>query len=159
MLRPASALLLLFLVPLLGCENPFDPAARSQSGRYKASVTGAIVATFEGTAQYGPGAPLDNYPYHMSLSIPGEDPNLAIVFAFGEALRPGTYKIVNLAGLPKLRRGEALVGYVATPVVRFRGTSGALRITSTSPLRGTFEFQAEGREDRQVMVRGEFSLR
>lgn len=152
-------LLLLSLLPLLGCEGPLDPTARSQTGRFQATVTGTIEATLEGPAEYRPGALLDNYPYFVSLSMPGSDPDFRIVFAFGDAIRPGIYQIVDLGGLPQLQRGETLVVYEAGPVVRFRGSSGALQITSAFPLRGTFEFEAEGREERRIVVRGELNFK
>ena len=143
---------LLFLSALLlgGCRNIVGPAG---SGTYSAEVTGAFTASYSGSMIYGPRSVTAGPGYHLHLKLPGDLFN-GILFQLPASPRLGTYRIVAGRG-QDLGRQEVLSG-LSLPDDVYLGSTGQLHVSSTRPLRGTFQFLAD-QGDEVITVSGQFA--
>jgi hypothetical protein len=143
------------LLALCGCTGSTGP----DGGTYTATVTGAVDTTFTGRAALERGAGLDEFKYAVHMFLPGRGPEFGIFLFFPERPTVGTYRIVGGGG-GSLTSGE--VSAVASLGRLFTATYGEVKINSSTPVRGTFEFLRQppaAGPNPELRVRGEFTLR
>jgi hypothetical protein len=144
--------LLLFLSVLLlaGCRNITGAAG---SGTYTADVTGAFTASYSGRMIYEPRSVTAGAGYNLHLKLPNDLFN-GILFQLPGRPHAGTYQVVPDRG--QELDDEEVFGGLLLPDVIYHASTGELRVTRTSPLRGTFQFEAR-RNGGVVTISGEFA--
>ena len=145
------------LLPLLlwGCSG----IANAERGTYTATITGAVDMTLTGRAVLERGVGLAEFEYAIHMFLPERGPEYGIFLFFPERPKVGTYRVVDQSAR-SLRSGEVSAAAIIGGI--FTGSSGEVRITSSDPLRGTFEFLQEpraGGSTPELTARGEFTLR
>jgi hypothetical protein len=148
-------MLLVTLLLLSACTGSTGP----DGGTYTATVTGAVDTTLTGRAVLERGAGRDEFKYAVHMFLPGRGPEFGIFLFFRERPAPGTYQVVN-RGARFLDPGEVSASAIIGGI--FPASSGDVRITSSDPLRGSFEFvyyRPAAGPNPELRVRGEFTLR
>ena len=144
-----SRLLVLSTLLLGGCRNIVGPAG---SGTYTAEVTGAFTASYSGRMIYQPRSVTAGPGYSLHLKLPNDLFN-GILLQLPGPPHAGTYQVVPDRG-QELNDTEAFGGLLLPDVI-YHASNGELRVTRTSPLRGTFQFEAR-RNGGVVTISGEF---
>ncbi len=145
-----SCLLLLSVLLFAGCRDITGPAG---SGTYTAEITGAVTASYSGRMIYEPRSVTAGPGYYLHLKLPNDLFN-GILFQLPDRPHAGTYRVVPDRG-QKLD-GKEVFGGLLLPDVIYHASTGELRVTRTSPLRGTFQFEAR-RNGGVVTISGEFA--
>lgn len=136
-----------------GCRS----STGEQSGTWSGAVSIRASQSFSGTARLESGAGLDEFAWAVHLLPPDGDPEGGAFLYFDRRPSAGAYTVVNRSA-SSLGEGEvsafSLLGGSAN------GTSGTVTITSTRPLRGSFDFvEVWGTETApNYRLRGEFSI-
>ncbi len=94
--------------------------------------------------------PLNAY---LHLKLPNDLFN-GILFQLPDRPKAGTYQVVSDRG--QELDGKEVFGGLLLPDVIYHASTGELRVTRTSPLRGTFQFEAR-RNGGVVTISGEFA--
>jgi hypothetical protein len=147
--------------------------ARVEGPSFTAEVTGEVQTILSGNAVFGPVRGPSNIPGSFSLTLGAYSDNGAVVFsrvATGQP-KPGTYRVTAFTGgAEKDDELHALIslGSASNPLGAFRGMSGTVTITQSSPDRivGRYDLHAVGfmaadmnDEEREITVRGSFAAR
>jgi hypothetical protein len=151
----SGLLFFLSVLFLTACTSPSGP----DEGTYTATITGEIDTTYSGRAELERGRGLDEFEYAVHMFLPDHGPEYGIFLFFPDRPTAGTYQIVTTGGYPLKSDEVSAAAIIQGTAV---GTSGEVRITSSDPLRGTFEFvehQPALGPEPQLQVRGEFTLR
>ena len=144
-------LLLLATILLTACESI---SGVDEEGVYTATITGAVDATYTGRAGLERGVGLDEFEYAVVMQVPGLAASQGILLFFAERPRQGTYTVVNMDAAFLER--DQVSAFVNTGASSILGTSGEVRIISTRPLQGTFDFVGVITSREQARVGGEF---
>jgi hypothetical protein len=153
-----SALRHLPLLFLLAAACGTISEAGDSTGSYTATVTGAVSANYTGEMVHRPGGITEGYEYAVSMRIPDAPPPLGIFLFFSGRPRAGTYRVIPWRG-DQPRSGEVLASFNPQNFEGYLAGSGEVRITSSRPLRGTFEFTASRAASESVRVSGSFDSR
>ncbi|HEU5153175.1 MAG TPA: hypothetical protein VFU03_00435 [Gemmatimonadales bacterium] len=147
--------------------------ARIEGPSFTAEITGEVQTILSGNAVFGPVRGPSNIPGSFSLTLGAYSDNGAVVFsrvASGQP-KPGTYRVTAFTGgAEKEDELHALIslGSASNPLGAFRGMSGTVTITQSSPDRivGRYDLHAVGfmaadmnDEEREITVRGSFAAR
>ncbi len=147
--------------------------ARIEGPSFTALVGGSVQTVLSGNAVFGPVGSTTSVPGSFSLTLGAYSDIGAVVFsriAKGQP-KPGTYRVTAFTGGPeKDDEFHALVslGSATNPLGAFRGISGTVTITQSSPDRivGRYDLHAVGfmaadtdEDEREITVRGSFAAR
>jgi hypothetical protein len=141
---------------LAACGTPSESG--DSTGRYTATVAGVVNATYEGQMVHRPGGITEGYEYAVSMHIPGAPPPLGIYLFLPGRPRAGTYRVIPWRG-DQPRSGEVLASFNPRNFEGYLADSGEVRITSSNPLRGSFDFTASRAANEAVRVTGSFESR
>lgn len=157
---------------LSACGEPTQPV-RLPPASLKASLTGAIEASVQGTPRMGRyPALIDNYGFDIMTDV--RDGWYQYIYLWGEGGRPrvGTYRLTSWReGEPGMRMHALFGRDIPGGAITFGAIDGELRITRSTPEGVVGEFQFEAVEgilllDRfapepdatRLFVRGTFSV-